>query len=231
VIDVWLVRHGEVASYMGDQGLTAHGRAQSRAAAAELADEVAGPVALRHAPSRRARDTADALGAALREHGVAVEDAGVDAGFENLRSIVDGIPRPHDRMRPALRSIRGDDDAALPAWAREVARFVDIHDGSGDPIEWWLKQPTLALEPASVVVRRFWRALRRVAAGAAPRTVVCTHSGPMRALAAHAIGLDPGEPLHLERVRVHLDGDRAEVAYRGQRIRLAIPDTEEPAWS
>jgi len=144
---------------------------------------------------------------------------------------VDGIAGPHDRMRPALAGIRGDDDTQLPAWAREVARFADIHDDGGDPIAWWLGQPTLALEPAALVVRRFWRALAAVAASGAERVVVCTHSGPMRALAAHAIGLDPGEPLHLERVRVRLDGERAEVAYRGQHVRLAIPDTQEPAWT
>lgn len=229
--EVWLVRHGEVASYMGDHGLTERGAAQARAAAAELASELPGAVALRHAPSGRARGTAEVLGSALAGLGVTVEDQGADPGFENFRAAVDDVAGPHDRMRPALAEIRGEDDATLPAWAREVARFADIHDGGGDPIEWWLTTPTLALEPASLVVRRFWRALAALAEAGAERTIVCTHSGPMRALAAHAIGLDPGEPLHLERVRVRLDGGTATVSYRGQHVHMIAPHLKEPTWS
>ncbi len=228
---VWLVRHAEVASYYGDHGLTERGEAQVRTAAEELAPQLGDAIDLRHAPSGRAAGTAALLGPALAGHGVGIEDRGTDHGFENFRSVVDGVPGPHDRVRPALAAIRDAHHGPLPAWAQEAARFVDIHEGGGDPVEWWLKQPVLAFEPAAIVVRRFWRALAAVAAGGAPRTVVCTHSGPMRALAAHAIGFDLGEPLHLERVWVRLDGPHAEVAYRGQHIRLVAPDPEEPAWN
>lgn len=234
--EIWLVRHGEVRSYDGDQGLTERGVAQARAAAAELAPRIAGvPVELRHAPSGRATGTAEHLEAVLRESGVAVGAPIVDAGFENFRTEIDGVVGPHDRLRPALAASRRRSTGVPAAWAAEAGRFTAIHDDGGDPIAWWLTGPTLALEPAAVVVRRFWRALTRVAAGAASRIVVCTHSGPMRALAAHALGHDLGEPDHLERVHVRLGGPEAgapaEVTYRGGTVSLTIPRLEEPAWS
>lgn len=234
--DIWLLRHGEVRSYEGDQGLSERGIAQARAAAAELAGALpGGPVELRHAPSGRATGTAEHLRAALREHGVDVCAPIADAGFENFRVEIDGELGPHDRMRPALARVAGSPSEPVAPWALEMGRFTAIHDGGGDPIGWWLTQPTLSLEPAAVVVRRFWRALRAAAAGSGRRIVVCTHSGPMRALAAHALGRDPGEPEHLEPVVVKVAepaaGARAELTYRGETIWLAIPRLEEPAWS
>lgn len=234
--EIWLLRHGEVRSYAGDHGLTERGVEQARAAAAELAGALGyGPVELRHAPSGRATGTAEHLGPALRDQGVDVSAPIADAGFENFRVEIDGELGPHDRMRPAL-ACAGDPVSGPPApWAAEAGRFTAIHDGGGDPIGWWLTQPTLSLEPAAVVVRRFWRALGGVAAGSGRRAVVCTHSGPMRALAAHALGRDPGEPDHLEPVVVRLSepraGAAAELAYRGETVSLAMPRLEEPTWT
>jgi len=236
VAEIWLLRHGEVSSYDGDQGLSERGIAQARTAAAELAGALRdAPVDLRHAPSGRATGTAEHFGAALREHGVAVGDHVADAGFQNFRVEIDGEVGAHDLMRPALTSAGAPMSETLPAWAAECGRFTAIHDGGGDPIGWWLTQPTLALEPAAVVVRRFWRALGAVTAGGSRRTTVCTHSGPMRALAAHALGHDLGEPEHLEALLVRLAGSEAgataELSYRGETITLAVPRLEEPAWS
>lgn len=234
--EIWLLRHGEVRSYDGDHGLSERGVAQARAAAAELAGTLGdAPVDLRHAPSGRATGTAEHFGAALRERGVAVSEHVADVGFENFRVEIDGEVGAHDRMRPALASTGAPGSEPLPGWAAECGRFTAIHDGGGDPIGWWLTQPTLALEPAAVVVRRFWRALGAVAAGGSRRTAVCTHSGPMRALAAHALGRDPGEPEHLEHILVRLAGSHAgataELSYRGETVTLAVPRLEEPAWS
>jgi hypothetical protein len=57
----------------------------------------------------------------------------------------------------------------------------------------------------------------------------------MRALAAQAVGRDPGEPDHLERVVVRMAGDEAgalaQVAYRGEAAAVVLPRLEEPAWS
>lgn len=222
--EVWLLRHAEVASYEGDHALTERGVSQARAAGESLAAELDGDdVELRCAPSMRAEQTAEHVGAALRDRGVGVGRAVVDRGFENFRVALDGEVVAHDRMRPALR----DADPAVAAWTHEVSRFAAIHDRGDDPITWWLTQPTLALEPAALVVRRLWRTL---AALGAARTVVCTHSGPMRALAAYAVGRDPGEPEHLERIAISLDEPRATVSYRADTAHLLIPDSQEPKW-
>jgi broad specificity phosphatase PhoE len=233
---VWLVRHGEVSSYVGDHGLTARGAAQARAAAAELAPELAtdGPVALRHATSARATATAEHLGPALRGLGVRLGEGEEDPGFDNFRVDVHGDVQPHDAMRLALAEAAAGDAAPPPTWRAEGGRFAAIHDGGGDPITWWLTTPTLAYEPAAHVVRRFWGALAAVAASGAARTVVCTHSGPMRALATQALGRDLGEPDHLERVVVSLAGAEAgapaQLSYRGEVVDLVVPRIEEPAW-
>lgn len=240
VAEVWLVRHGEVRSYLGDHVLTDRGIAQARAAAPALAEDLQveppGRVELRHAPTGRAAGTAEHLGTALRDAAVPISVPSVDAGFDNFRVDVDGTVLPHDAMRPALAEpdLRHA-DGPPPAWRAEGDRFAAIHDGGGDPITWWLTQPTLAYEPAAHVVRRFWRALAALAGDGVARTIVCTHSGPMRALAAQAAGRDLGEPDHLERVVVRLAGaragHRAQLSYRGEVIDLTLPRLEEPAWS
>jgi len=227
VTHVRLLRHGEVASYEGDHGLTDRGAEQARAAAAEVRGWLGGASAeVRHATSGRATETAAALAAALP----GLDGPYPDAGFDNFFTAVGGRVTPHDAMRPAITSARADGawPRAHPAvWELEVDRFAAIHDSGADPIEWWLRHPTLAMESPARAVRRFWRALTALVA---ERAVVCTHSGPMRALAAHALGSDAGEPQHLEAVDVRLDGGRAEVTYRGRTAALAVPDLAEPAW-
>ena len=61
----------------------------------------------------------------------------------------------------------------------------------GDPIGFWLTTPLLGFEPPAVVVRRYWRTIAAVAGDTL--TVVAAHSGPMRALVAHAFARDLGE--------------------------------------
>ena len=60
-------------------------------------------------------------------------------------------------------------------------------------------------------------------------TVVASHSGPMRALVAHAFARDLGEPDNLEAVAIHLE-DRARVTFRGQTADIAVPVLDEPDW-
>ena len=117
--------------------------------------------------------------------------------------------------------------AELPGWLADLARFRRVHVSGGDPIELWLKTPLLGFEPPSVAVRRHWRA---IVAQEAALTVVAAHSGPMRALVAHAFGRDLGEPDNLEAVAINLEGNRARIDFRGEAATIAVPDTAEPAW-
>jgi broad specificity phosphatase PhoE len=235
-IDVWLLRHGEITSYEGDHGLTERGTTQARNAARALREQLdgSGAVELRHATSTRATETARHLGGELSALGVAVDGPRTDPGFDNLAVAIDGRARPHDDLRAAVAGYRHDHGAPppdAPDWLREGDRFAWIHDGGGDPIEWWLTQPCLAYEPPARVVRRFWRALVALGAGEAPAVAVCTHSGPIRALAAEAVGRDLGEPAHLEALHVRLPAHGpARVTYRGETVPVAVPALGEPDW-
>jgi broad specificity phosphatase PhoE len=227
-MEVRLLRHGETAGYAGDLGLSDRGRAQARAAAAALAAEAPGAVTLRHAPSVRAAVTAEVLAEDLRAAGAAVEGPHADAGFANFAVAVGGEVREQAEVFGEYAGAAGTPVEELPGWLADLARFRAVHVSGGDPIELWLTTPLLGFEPPAVAVRRYWRAIRAAAGEAL--VVVAAHSGPMRALAAHAFGRDPGEPDNLEAVAVQLEGDRARVAYRGETAAIAVPDLAEPEW-
>jgi broad specificity phosphatase PhoE len=236
--EVWLVRHAETASYVGDHGLTAVGRGQVQAAARELATALSAPRAeLLHADSQRARQTAVELAAALRELDVTVAAPILDRGFDNFAAALGDLVVPHDQIRVALHAARhrpGWKPKNPLDWEHDSDRFASIQESGGDPIQWWLTQPTVAYEPPARVVRRFWRAMARLRFGGTQPAIVCTHSGPIRAVAAHALQYDPGEPHHVERLLARLHGDRAgdpaEITFRGRTVEMSIPTLEEPQW-
>ena len=64
------------------------------------------------------------------------------------------------------------------------------------------------------------------------RLYVCGHSGPIRAVAAAAVGHDPGEPYNVEdvRIRVFEDREHAILTYRGRGVELEIPTAVTASW-
>jgi broad specificity phosphatase PhoE len=226
--EIRLLRHGETAGYAGDLGLSERGREQARAAAAGLAAEAPGAVSLRNAPSVRAAVTADVLAEDLRAAGVAVDGPHADPGFANFAVAVEGEVREQAEVFGEYAGSAGTPVDELPGWLADLARFRQVHVSGGDPIELWLTTPLLGFEPPAVAVRRYWRAI--LAAAGDSLVVVAAHSGPMRALVAHAFGRDLGEPDNLEAVAVHLEGARAQVGFRGQTASIAVPGLAEPAW-
>jgi broad specificity phosphatase PhoE len=84
-------------------------------------------------------------------------------------------------------------------------------------------------------VRRFWQGIvDEVARGPRElRVFVCTHSGPIRAVATAAFGHDPGEPYNLEdvRMRVFDDGEHAVVTYRERALEIEVPTLTTVSWS
>jgi broad specificity phosphatase PhoE len=216
-----LLRHGETAGYEGDLGLSERGEAQAREAAAALADEAHGAVRMLHAPSVRARLTAEALAERL---GASTQP---EDGFANFRVAAGGDVREQAEVFGEYAGERRPLEE-LPGWLADLARFRHIHVSGGDPIAFWLTTPLLGFEPPAVVVRRYWRAI--MAHADTTLTVVAAHSGPMRALVAHAFHQDLGEPENLEAVAIHVEGARARVGYRGETTEIAVPDTAEPSW-
>jgi broad specificity phosphatase PhoE len=215
------LRHGETAGYEGDLGLSDRGREQAREAASALAAEAHGAVRVLHAPSVRARLTAEVLAEQL---GTTTRP---DPGFANFAVAAGGEVREQAEVFGEYAGERRSLDE-LPGWLADLARFRSIHVSGGDPIGFWLTTPLLGFEPPAVVVRRYWRAI--VAAAGDDLAVVAAHSGPMRALVAHAFGRDLGEPDNLEVVAIHLENGRARVTFRGETAELAVPDLAEPDW-
>jgi broad specificity phosphatase PhoE len=221
VKELRLLRHGETAGYEGDLGLSERGLAQAREAAAALVAEAHGAVRVLHAPSVRARLTAEVL---AEELGTRTQ---VEHGFTNFTVAAGGDVREQAEVFGEYAGERRT-LAELPGWLADLARFREIHVSGGDPIEFWLTTPLLGFEPPAVVVRRYWRTIAAVAD--ATLTVVASHSGPMRALVAHAFHEDLGEPHNLEAVAIHLEGGRARVGFRGRTADVAVPVLDEPAW-
>jgi broad specificity phosphatase PhoE len=226
--EIRLLRHGETSGYGGDLGLSDRGRDQAREAAAALAAEAPGALTLLHAPSVRARITAELLAGALRAAGVAVEGPRPERGFANFTVAAGGEVREQAEVFGEYAGAEPPPRDQTPGWLADLAHFRAVHQSGGDPIELWLKTPLLGFEPPAVAVRRHWRAI--AALEPADLTVVAAHSGPMRALVAHAFARDLGEPHNLEPVVIHVDGRHARVEFRGERATIAVPDTAEPAW-
>jgi broad specificity phosphatase PhoE len=226
--EIRLLRHAETAGYEGDLGLSDRGREQARAAAAQLAAEAHGAVALVYAPSVRARVTAEMLAEDLAGASVAVDGPRAERGFANFTVSAGGDVREQAEVFGEYADAAGTPLEELPGWLADLARFRAVHVSGGDPIELWLKTPLLGFEPPAVTVRRHWRAI--LALPAVPLTVVAAHSGPMRALVAHAFARDLGEPENLEAVVIHLDGHRGRVGFRGESADVAVPDLDEPPW-
>jgi broad specificity phosphatase PhoE len=219
-----LLRHGETAGYEGDLGLSDRGREQAREAAAALAAEAHGAVRVLHAPSVRARLTAEVLAEQL---GTTPQP---DPGFANFAVAAGEEVREQAEVFGEYAGERRSLDE-LPGWLADLARFRSIHVSGGDPIGFWLTTPLLGFEPPAVVVRRYWRAI--VAAAGDDLAVVAVKPSPptpMRALVAHAFGRDLGEPDNLEAVAIQVENGRARVAFRGESVELAVPDLAEPSW-
>jgi broad specificity phosphatase PhoE len=238
--EVVLVRHGETVGYDGDLGLTPLGERQARERGAALAKEVAPGTDVRmpHARTARATATAEVLRSALVE-GLGDGEDGTTVGplygepdLTNLRFDLYGdVVDTSVAVTTRLRLPEGD----LPDWAREFDRFDSDYRAvaaQGGPIDYWLRNPTLFFEPPQLAALRLWRAVATFGAlaGDRPLLVVATsHSGPMRAVVATAIGRDPGEPHNLEDVRIRVSAEgAATLAFRDEVVPFAELPTMPP---
>jgi broad specificity phosphatase PhoE len=239
--EVVLLRHGETLGYDGDLGLTPLGERQADERGTALAKEIAPGTDVRMPHARTARATATAVG--LR--GALVEKLG-DPGDGTTVGALYAEPLLAN-LRFALHGEVVDTSVAVttrlpmpgeepPDWVREYDRFDSDYRAvaaAGGPIEYWLHNPTLFFEPPQLAAYRMWRAVAAFGAlrGDRPLLVTATtHSAPMRAFVASALGRDPGEPHNLEEIRVQVDGDgTATVTFRGDVVSFeAIPTP--PPW-
>jgi broad specificity phosphatase PhoE len=216
-VTVWFVRHGEIASHRGDVSLTADGVTDAEAAGERLARslEPGATVEFLHAPTRRTRETAEALrrGIARRVNEVTLGVPRVEPAIRNPDLFVAGtrvemgssIEALHEQLPAGTMSM--DQVAANDFFARFWAER--------DRIAVWLRDPDPPGERATDVARRFFTFARSLADAPSciPRHVVCvTHSGPLRAiLLEFVLDEDPGEPEYAEAVELALAQDAAPV--------------------
>jgi broad specificity phosphatase PhoE len=229
---VHLVRHGQTSSYEGDSGLTDLGHRQASARARALGEILSDGerVGVVHAPTERARRTADAMRseliAAARESGrsVGIDPLREEPGFANVTVRVDGRAWEPTQVRAQYRRLVAQADP--PGWVSEASRFWQADEAPGGAMGFWLTTPLLWHEsPASVVHRTLLSASRYAGADDAPdRLLVTTHAGCLRALVAWAAGADMGEPDNAEEVTlVLLAGNHVSITFRGHTWRARFP--------
>ncbi len=237
-----LLRHGETVGYDGDLGLTPVGERQARERGATLAKEIAPGTDVRmpHAQTARASATAVALRASLVEElggdaadGTTIGPLYAEPHLANLRFALHG--RAVDTS-VAITTRLALPEGALPSWAREYDRFDSDYRAvaaAGGPIEYWLRNPTLSFEPPQLAALRMWQAVAAFGelVGERPLLVLATtHSAPMRAVVATALGHDPGEPHNLEDVRIRVAADgSATLAFRDDVVAFDAPP-QLPPW-
>lgn len=221
-VDILLVRHAHTADYTDDSGLSERGVDQSLTWGRQFAAGVPTDqrVTLLTGPAQRARETAEHVRAGLAEGSCVVAPPATLAGLHNFRIRTPSGPQEITEAFPGYRTASGNvDGAPRPLWMREIDVFWDEHVRGDDPITLWMRVPLLTFEPPAAVVRRLLAAMAGLVQEASSRTlyVCCTHSGPMRALAAWALGRDLGEPQNTEvvRARVRRDLSVGWITYRG----------------
>ena len=240
--DIYLVRHGETQGYSSESGLTPLGSWQAHRRGQELARRVTDgmQVELLCAPTNRARQTAEHMRRGLIDNiGLfgrgepEVSEIHDDTNFRNFEVATPEGPRDvTSAFRIYQRQMEQYERVGLgerPGWLVDMDRFWGVQKGGGDPITQWLTMPMLHFEPPVSCVRRFWRGILTARAATSAQTVVvATHSGPIRAFAATAMGYDPGEPFNTEFVRVRLvaSGTTALVLYRNRVQEVVIPDLD-----
>ena len=251
--DVYLIRHGETQGYSTDSGLTPQGAWQAHSYGRTLARRISSgeTVVFRHAPTNRARETAEQIRRGLAdgleqyEKEITVVEPEPMDEFRNfqfvspdgLKDVTAAFREYHALLEQFERSARSD----RPLWLVEMDRFWRTQQGGGDPIQHWLTIPLLHFEPPAMCVRRFWAGINTLShqfPGA--RLAVATHSGCIRAVAVSALGYDPGEPYNTEHVRIKLYADTehtrggtdATVTYRNRVQEIKVPRIDQlPQWS
>jgi broad specificity phosphatase PhoE len=241
-----MVRHGETQGYSTESGLTPLGGWQAHRRGFDLSKGIRDgeQVQIVCADTNRARQTAEHLhrglldGLDLWRRDAKVTEPRPMAEFRNfqvatpdgLRDVTSAFRMYHALMERYERAALGD----RPMWLVEVDRFWNVQQGGADPIHHWMTIPMLHFEPPASCVRRFWSGFQRLVDEAPGARILCaTHSGPIRAFAAWAVGYDPGEPYNTEEVLVKLKegGGEALVAYRNRVQEVQVPPTaDRPDW-
>ena len=246
-IDVRLIRHGQTQGYITDGALTPLGHWQAHRKGQDLAKGLKEGMTVKfpHAPTARATETATGVRSgvlqALSRYGIVdvnVEEPYPVEAFRNFQVWAGGrevdVTAAFQEFAQIHEGYQRFGVGDRPGWITEMNRFYRVLQAGGDPITVWLTQPLFYFEPPMIVVRRHWQGITDAVKDSAPGTAIymCGHSGPIRAVAASAVGHDPGEPNNTEdvRIKVYDDHEHAVLTYRGRGLELEIPTLATPTW-
>jgi broad specificity phosphatase PhoE len=178
---VHIVRHGEIASYRPDAGLTEKGRRQSFEAGKQLVARIGEGEMVKFitSPFQRAQESNEAMIEGLNE-------AIREQGREDIKVYT-------SRRERRLRALDHKDDSQL----RELSRRGE------DTIGYWLRDlisekevesPSSVLDRVQEFVGKRQKISQRLPGGPTIHYICVTHSPVMRALLKDAFGKDLGEP-------------------------------------
>ncbi len=231
-VRVHLIRHAEVASHRGDVTITPGGRLAAEELGRRLAEETAPGERLAYgfAPTRRARETVDAVAAGLgegaRRKGGTLSTAQGPWELFGLRNPDVYLGGVRVEMVSSAEAF-AEQTACVGVGAAEVrespffAEFLQAPDRIG----YWVAHRAPPGEDADAVAGRMLTFLGSLGALSpdVSRLIAVTHSGPMRAfLRRYLLGHDPGEPEYVERIDLEVGAQgQVSVAFRGLRRSIA----------
>ncbi len=237
-LKVHLVRHGEVASHRGDISVTGAGLAQAEKVGRRLGTELepGETVFFLYAPTRRARETAEAL-----HSGVAASlEAGRRKATELLPPAEEWALRNPDLYVAGLRvemvstpEALTEQVAASGLGAGELSGHLFFRKfwAAPDRIGYWVGHPDPPGEDADAVAQRlltFAVSLLDLPRERSGRYVCVTHSPVVRAfLCRYLSGEDPGEPNYLEFVDVFIPAGEPPVVSFRERRRTLVSRADE----
>ena len=156
---------------------------------------------------------------------VTIEDPEPVDALPQLPGVVNGreldVTAAFQEFANLLERYERDGGGDRPGWMVEMDRFYRIQFAGGDPITSWLTHTDALRRAAGAWSCAGTGRASSTRCGRRPpgtRVFVCAHSGPIRAVAAAAVGHDPGEPNNVEdvRIRVQRDLEHATLTYRGR---------------
>ena len=221
----WL-RHGKIASHRGDVPLTDEGLSQARERGRALAEDISPDevVHFMYAPTLRTRQTVEEIRASMEQA------LCPDSGVELLEVTEQWAIRNPDIFVAGQRvelvssvEALAEQLSAPPVDPATLADhpFFSVFWASSDRIGYWVEHPDPPGEDTVAVARRqmtFATSLMEVQEDNPVRYILATHSPVLRAILLCYLGEDPGEPGHLEPIKLTLTtGEAPELCFRDRR--------------
>jgi broad specificity phosphatase PhoE len=210
-VRLYLLRHGEIISHLGDVPITAAAEEEAFAVGKGLGLRERVPITVLSGETRRAMDTASHLTRGVVDAGGQVIGPKVAFALRNPDLYVAGVRvnmvSSADALAEQVEGLSAGDVASL--------EFFPTFFDSPDRIGWWLAHPSPPGEDARSVAARveaFVASLIDPVPDRPEVVVAVTHSPLLRAVALASLGHDIGEPPWVSGLLMVVDDDRNATA-------------------